>query len=57
VFPANGGQVREILNDRYLLAAEGQIDQISHIEIAATDGGALKLRKLIRIEALQPLAR
>lgn len=52
---ANILKVSKILNDRHSLAAKSQVDEIRHIEKLLTDGGSLKLRKLVPVKAPQPL--
>ena len=54
---ANGCQVRKIRNNRCLLAAEGQVDQILHAGEIQLFGHGLELCVLADIEALQPLSQ
>ena len=53
--PANGGEVRKICDDRSLLAAEGQVDQILQFKKLQLVGHRLKLRGFAGIETIQPL--
>ena len=52
---ADGGEVGKVGNDRSLLAAEGQVDEILQIEKLQFVGHGLKLRGLADVEAIQPL--
>ena len=54
---ANSGEVRKVGDDRGLLAAEGQVDEILQLEKLQLVRHRLKLRGLARIEAIQPLGK
>ena len=51
---ANGGEVRKICDDRSLLAAEGQVDQILQFKKLQLVGHRLKLCGFAGIKAIQP---
>ena len=51
---ADGGEVGKVCNDRGLLAAEGQVDEILQLEQLQLVGHGLKLRGLAGVEAFQP---
>ena len=55
VVAANGGEVGKVGNDRGLLAAEGQVDEILQLEQLQLVGHRLKLCGLAGVEAVQPL--
>ena len=55
VVTANSGEVGKVGNDRGLLAAEGQVDEILQLEQLQLVGHRLKLRGLAGVEAVQPL--
>ena len=52
--PANGGEVGKVGDDRGLLAAEGQVDEILQLEQLQLVRHRLKLRGLAGVEAVQP---
>ncbi len=52
---ANSGEVGKVGNDRGLLAAEGQVDEILQLKKLQFVGHCLKLRGLAGVEAVQPL--
>ena len=54
---ADGGEVGEVGDDRGLLAAEGQVDEILQLEQLQLVGHRLKLRGLAGVEAVQPLGK
>jgi hypothetical protein len=54
---ANSGEVGKVCNDRGLLAAEGQVDEILQLEQLQLVSHGLKLRGLAGIEAVQPLGK
>ena len=51
---ADGGEVGEVGDDRGLLAAEGQVDEILQLEQLQLVSHRLKLRGLAAVEAVQP---
>ncbi|MPM27493.1 hypothetical protein SDC9_74004 [bioreactor metagenome] len=51
---ANGGEVGKILHHRCVLTTKGQIDEVSHVKIAAADSHTLKLCELAPVKAVQP---
>ena len=51
---ADGGEVGKVGNDRGLLAAEGQVDEILRLEQLQLVGHRLKLRGFAGVEAFQP---
>ena len=55
VVAADGGEVGKVGDDRGLLAAEGQVDEILQLEQLQFVGHRLKLRGLAGVEAVQPL--
>ena len=52
---ADGGEVGKVGNDRGLLAAEGQVDEILQLEKLQLVSHRLKLCGLAGVEAFQPL--
>ena len=54
VVTANSGEVGKVGNDRGLLAAEGQVDEILQLEQLQLVRHRLKLRGLAGVEAFQP---
>ena len=54
---ADGGEVGKVGNDRGLLAAEGQVDEILQFKKLQLVGHGLKLRGLAGVEAVQPLGK
>ena len=52
---ANSGEVGKVCNDRGLLAAEGQVDEVLQLEQLQLVSHRLKLRSLAGVEAFQPL--
>ena len=54
VVPADGGEVGKVGDDRGLLAAEGQVDEILQLEQLQLVRHRLKLRSLAGVEAVQP---
>ena len=52
---ANSGEVGKIGDDRGLLAAKGQVDEILQLEQFQFVGHRLKLRGFAGVEAVQPL--
>ena len=55
VVAADGGEVGKVGDDRSLLAAEGQVDEILQLEKLQLVCHCLKLRGLAGVEAFQPL--
>ena len=51
---ADGGEVGKVGDDRGLLAAEGQVDEIFQLKKLQLVGHRLKLRGLAGVEAVQP---
>ena len=51
---ADGGEVGKVSDDRSLLAAEGQVDEILQFKKLQLVGHGLKLRGLAGVEAVQP---
>jgi len=51
---ADGGEVGKVSDDRGLLAAEGQVDEILQFKKLQLVGHRLKLRGLAGVEAFQP---
>ena len=51
----NSGEVGKVGDDRGLLAAEGQVDEVLQLEQLQLVGHRLKLRGLAGIEVFQPL--
>ena len=51
---ADGGEVGKVSDDRSLLAAEGQVDEILQFKKLQLVGHGLKLRGLAGVEAFQP---
>ena len=54
---ADGGEVGKVGDDRDLLAAEGQVDEILQLKKLQIVDHRLKLCGLARIEAIQPLGK
>ena len=54
VVAADGGEVGKVSNDRGLLAAEGQVDEILQLEKLQLVSHRLKLCGLAGVEAVQP---
>ena len=52
---ANSGEVGKVGNDRGLLAAEGQVDEILQLKKLQLVRHRLKLRGFAGVEAFQPL--
>jgi len=54
---ADGGEVGKVSDDRGLLAAEGQVDEILQFKKLQLVGHRLKLRGLAGVEAIQSLGK
>ena len=57
MLPADCLQVCKVVDDRGLITAEGEIDEIFNRGNSSRKGSCLELKILIRFETLQPLGQ